>query len=43
MDIAHMIEGYASNMKSKGVTSEVNKTTHSPFGFEMSVMIGKKN
>lgn len=43
MDIAHMIEGYASNMKSKGVTSEVNKTTQSPFGFEMSVMIGKKN
>jgi len=42
MDISHMIEGYASNMKSKGVTSEVSKTTNSPFGFEMSVMIGKK-
>ena len=41
-DISHMIEGYASNMKTKGVTSEVNKTVQSPFGFEMSVMIGKK-
>lgn len=43
MDISHMIEGYAENMKSKGVTSEVNKTVQSPFGFEMSVMIGKKD
>lgn len=43
MDISHMIEGYTSNMKSKGVTSEVNKTVKSPFGFEMSVMIGKKD
>jgi len=42
MDISHMIEGYASSMKTKGVTSEVNKTVQSPFGFEMSVMIGKK-
>jgi len=42
MDISHMIEGYASNMQAKGVTSEVNKTVQSPFGFEMSVMIGKK-
>jgi SAM-dependent methyltransferase len=42
MDISHMIEGYASNMKTKGVTSEVNKTVQSPFGFEMSVMMGKK-
>jgi len=42
MDIAHMIEGYASSMKAKGVTSEVNKTVQSPFGFEMSVMIGTK-
>jgi len=42
MDITHMIEGYASNMKAKGVTSEVNKTVQSPFGFEMSVMIGRK-
>ena len=42
MDIAHMIEGYASSMKAKGVTSEVNKTVQSPFGFEMSVMFGRK-
>jgi len=43
MDITHMIEGYASSMKAKDVTSEVNKTIQSPFGFEMSVMIGKKD
>lgn len=43
MDITHMIEGYAAAMKTKGVTSEVNKTVQSPFGFEMSVMIGKKD
>lgn len=43
MDISHMIEGYAANMKTKGVTSDVNKTIQSPFGFEMSVMIGKKS
>jgi len=43
MDISHMIEGYISNMKAKGVTSEVNKTVQSPFGFEMSVMIGEKD
>ena len=43
MDIAHMIEGYASSMKAKGVTTEVNKTVQSPFGFEMSVMIGTKD
>jgi SAM-dependent methyltransferase len=43
MDIAHMIEGYVSSMKAKGVTTEVNKTVQSPFGFEMSVMIGKKD
>lgn len=42
MDITHMIEGYAANMKTKGVTSDVKKTVQSPFGFEMSVMIGKK-
>ena len=43
MDISHMIEGYATSMKTKGVTSEVNRTVQSPFGFEMSVMIGKKD
>ena len=43
MDVSHMIEGYDSNMKSKGINSEVNKTVQSPFGFEMSVMIGKKD
>lgn len=42
MDITHMIEGYSSSMQTKGVTSEVHKTVQSPFGFEMSVMIGKK-
>jgi len=43
MDISHMIEGYSENMGSKGITSKVDKTVQSPFGFEMSVMIGKKN
>jgi SAM-dependent methyltransferase len=43
MDISHMIEGYSTSMKTKGVTSEVNKTIQSPFGFEMSVMIGRKD
>jgi ubiquinone/menaquinone biosynthesis C-methylase UbiE len=43
MDVSHMIEEYASNMKTKGVTSKVNKTAQSPFSFEMSVMIGKKD
>jgi len=42
MDISHMVEGYASNMKAKGITSEVKPTIQSPFGFEMSVMIGRK-
>jgi SAM-dependent methyltransferase len=42
MDITHMIEGYAANMNTKGITSDVKKTVQSPFGFEMSVMIGKK-
>ena len=42
MDITHMIEGYSSSMQTKGVASEVHKTVQSPFGFEMSVMIGKK-
>ena len=43
MDISHMIEGYASNMKAKSITSEVRRTTNSPFGFELSLMIGRKN
>ena len=43
MDVSHMIEGYDSNMKSKGINSDVNKTVQSPFGFEMSVLIGKKD
>ena len=42
MDISHMIEGYASQMKTSGVAGNVNKTIASPFGFEMSVMIGQK-
>lgn len=42
-DISHMVEGYAAGMKSRGITSDVNKTVQSPFGFEMSVMIGKKD
>jgi len=41
-DVTHMIEGYAAAMRTQGVTSEVNKTIQSPFGFEMSVMIGRK-
>ena len=41
-DTSHMVEGYAANMKTKGVTSDVNKTVQSPFGFEMSVMIGRR-
>lgn len=41
-DTSHMVEGYAANMNTKGVTSDVQKTIHSPFGFEMSVMIGRK-
>lgn len=43
MDVSHMIEEYASNMKTKGITSKVNKTVQSPFSFEMRVMIGKKD
>jgi SAM-dependent methyltransferase len=43
MDISHMIEGYAANMKTRGVTSGVEKTVESPFGFEMSVMIRRKD
>jgi SAM-dependent methyltransferase len=43
MDISHIIEGYAASMKTKGVRSDVNKTVQSPFGFEMSVMIGQKS
>lgn len=42
-DTSHMVEGYAAAMKAKGVASEVSKTIESPFGFEMSVMIGTKN
>ncbi len=41
-DTTHMIQGYASRMKSVGIASEVKETENSPFGFEMSVMIGKK-
>ena len=42
-DTSHMVEGYAAGMKSKGVDSDVKKTIESPFGFEMSVMIGKRD
>lgn len=42
MDIVHMIESYADAMKPQGVTSEVRSTPPSPFGFEMSIMFGKK-
>jgi hypothetical protein len=41
-DTSHMVEGYAAAMKAKGGAGEVRKTTQSPFGFEMSVMIGRK-
>ena len=43
MDVSHMIEEYAVNMKTMGIASKVHKTVQSPFGFEMSVMIGKKD
>ena len=43
MDVSHIVEGYAAAMKTKGVTSTVNQTVESPFGFEMSVMIGNKS
>jgi len=43
MDISHMVEGYAASMKAKGVIREIKQTVKSPFGFEMSVMIGKKD
>ena len=42
-DTSHMIKGHASRMNSVGITSEVKMTDHSPFGFEMSVMIGQKD
>jgi SAM-dependent methyltransferase len=42
-DTTHMIKGYASRMKASGITSEVKEAVNSPFGFEMSVMTGKKN
>jgi SAM-dependent methyltransferase len=42
-DTTHMIKGYASRMKASGITSEVKEAVNSPFGFEMSVMTGKKD
>ena len=42
MDISHMVEGYAAAMKPLGITSEVRPTPPSPFGFEMSILIGKR-
>ena len=42
MDVSHIIESYAENMKLKGVTGKIDTTGPTPFGFEMSVMIGKK-
>jgi len=41
-DTTHMVKGYASRMRSAGITNEVKQTIKSPFGFEMSVMSGKK-
>ena len=41
-DTTHIVKGYASRMRSVGITSEVKETVNSPFGFEMSVMIGQK-
>ena len=41
-DITHMIEATALKMRSMGVECEVKETKNSPFGFEMSVMIGRK-
>ncbi len=42
MDISHMVEGYAAAMKPLGITSEVRPTPPSPFGFEMSILFGKR-
>ena len=42
-DVSHMVEGYAAGMKLKGINSDVKKTIQSPFGFEMSVMIGRRD
>ena len=42
MDIAHMIEGYSANLNARGIASDVKQTVKSPFGFEMSVMLGRK-
>lgn len=41
-DTTHMVKGYASRMRSAGVTNEVKETVKSPFGFEMSIMTGQK-
>lgn len=41
-DTSHMVEGYAAAMRSRGVENDVKKTIQSPFGFEMSVMIGRR-
>jgi len=42
-DTTHMVKGYASRMKAVGIASEVKETMNSPFGFEMSIMFGKKD
>ena len=42
-DTSHMVKGYGSRMRSMGITNEVQEAVNSPFGFEMSVMIGKKD
>lgn len=41
-DTTHMVQGYASRMRSAGIANDVKETVNSPFGFEMSVMLGKK-
>ena len=43
-DTTHMIEACTLKMKSEeGIKSDVKKTRHSPFGFEMSMMVGQKS
>jgi SAM-dependent methyltransferase len=41
-DTTHMVKGYAVRMRSAGISNDVKETMNSPFGFEMSVMMGEK-
>lgn len=41
-DISRMVESYTANIQTKGVSSNVKRTTQSPFWFEVSVMRQEK-